>query len=1058
MKKQKLFIPAVALGMLLPACGGDPVSPSSNPSSSNPSDPSSSQTVSDSGYVSTESVSSSISDKSSSSASEVSSKTSSASSDDLGEGVYAGNLRIWYHRDDMRYDSLRIYLWNSAVDGIEYEWSGEDEEYGVYYETNLSENPQFALYPSTDIRLIIKYAGSWGGQSLDTICVFDDFEKTLEDGQEWLNIYLAAGEGSAVDQFAKRQDALGDHFDACYVGEDWKTVYITGVGTKGERTDEQVGAIASYELYGFDRNYYSLRPSQRPALENYLIKNAVIKQGEFHNKLTITLDEDVDPTIQYEVRGYFVSDTTKLKTKAISMRRLFDTDKFARDYSYDGDDLGSTVNPDGTVTFKVWAPTSSNVKIRGYLTGTPWNLVGRKVKDLSADFPMEYEGRGVWSLTWNKSYQWYTYVAINANGAVEAADPYSKATGLNGERSAILNWNDAAVVDPEGWNDGAYVDEKLTPISSSNNITAYEVHIRDLTADKTWTSNKGNRRGTFNAFCEEGTTYTQANKSVSTGFDHIKSLGVNAIQLLPVFDSDNDERVETNYDSVEGSGELNPAGYNWGYNPLNYNCVEGVYSSDPTDPKAAITEYKHLIQVAADNDIRVIMDVVYNHMSSVANNSFTKLVPFYFFRSDAAGNYTDGSGCGNEVATQRPMASKFIVDSVKWWASEYRVKGFRFDLMGVIDLDTMKAVRKAVNEVDPTIVLYGEGWTGGGSALEGGKQATTNNVYYNLNTSEGFPVGCFNDAGRDGAKGNTQWADVTPAGGWINEGSNVENVYNTLTQILGQNRWAKQALGDSAFDMNPNQTVNYLACHDNYTLYDQINYLFYKHNGTFGDVNHEDVMKAATSLSALSLMGQGIGFVHGGDEFFRSKIIEKGDYWFDELVASYKHATNGKDSWIEGDGVKIDDNRWLVRNSYKYGDAVNSFKWDRLLNDKVAPNFAKFKDAIKLRIAQMGKTLGQNLTQIYDEGTTCWSYNDLFDGQGKSKTDLLAGFFKDQSDNATHYIFTNKGNGAASISIGDCDLEVLYSSTGDHAVGEVIKCTGSVTAAKFETLFVKKVA
>ena len=587
-----------------------------------------------------------------------------------------------------------------------------------------------------------------------------------------------------------------------------------------------------------------------------------------------------------------------------------------------------------------------------------------------------------------------------------------------------------------------------------------DLHIRDLTADSTWVSNKGNVRGTYNAFIEEGTTYTSnGGKKVTTGFDHIKELGVNAIQLLPVFDQDNDERKSTVYSSTDDGGVLNEASYNWGYNPQNYNVVEGAYSSNPEDALLRVKEYKNLIKTAADNDIRIIMDVVYNHMSSVANNSFTKIVPQYFFRTDSSGSYTDGSGCGNEFASERPMASKFIVDSVAWWAKEYRVKGFRFDLMGCLDVDTMKAVRAAVNKIDPTIVLYGEGWTGGGSSLSGNLQSNTDNIYSKLNVDSNFPIGGFNDCGRDGSKGNTTWADVTPSSGWINEASTVDNVYNALTQIIGENRWKKEGLGLSS--MNPNQTVNYLACHDNYTLYDQINYLFYNHDATFADGSHEYVMQAATALTALSLMSQGVGFINGGDEIFRQKIMTSDNPLYDVLRETYKHATNGTDNWIEGDGIQIGtSSTWLVRNSYKYGDAVNAFKWDRKANPTVNKYYEKIKDMVLLRQAEMGNTLGQSETQIKNDGCTCWSYDDLFykdeNDNVKAKTDLLAGAYKGQKDGKYAYIFVNKGNGDASISIGNGTMTVLYSSTGDHDTGSKITISNNtITAKKFETLIVR---
>ena len=1046
------------------------------------------------------------------------SKGSTSSSSDSGgkekeDVIYQGKLRIWYHRDSMNYDKLAIYLWNSSVDGKEYEFTGDDEEYGRYIDIDLSENEQFKDYPSTDIRLIVKVFGTWSGQSLDTFCYFKDYDV---DENGVMNIFLAAGEGSTIETFSRRADALGDRFDVAYIDSDWKKIVVTGTGTKGSRQAADVGKISSVKLYGFTTDYYKLNPTVRAKHdEEYLLKTQEFNDDQAANSITLSLDQAADPSIQYEVRGTFLSDKTKQKSKAVSVRRLYDTETFKTNYVYDGSDLGCTVNADGTKTLKLWAPTTSYAQVRFYLVGTPWNLAGRKVADLAANFPMEKEmgsdgkWHGVWSFKTDEKtnfYEWYTYVVTNSNGTVEAVDPYAKATGLNGERAYMVDWNDANEADPEGWNNGKGVTDNLTPIKAANNLTVYEAHIRDLTADETWTSNKNNLRGTYNAFAEEGTTYS----TVKTGFDHIKELGVNAIQLLPVFDQDNDERKKTVYESTENGGKLNEASYNWGYNPQNYNVVEGAYSSDPEKPMVRVKEFKNLIQTAAKNDIRVIMDVVYNHMTSVANNSFTKIVPQYFFRTDAAGNYTDGSGCGNEFASDRTMASKFIVDSVSWWAKEYEVKGFRFDLMGCIDVDTMKAVRAAVNEIDPTIVLYGEGWTGGGTALDGSKQSSTGNIYSQLNTDPNFPIGGFNDHGRDGAKGNTSYGSPYPASGWVNQGSNVDKVYNTVTQILGENRHVGST---------PNQTINYLACHDNYTLYDQINYLFYNHDKTFDDGSHEFVMQAATALNAMTIFGQGVAFINGGDEIFRQKLITSDNPLWEDLRESYKfgryeewregsgwasssssrprgepwadfgigdryYDANGNrvyqrdgeswdsfkarfskkvSDWIEGDGIEINANTWLVRNSYKYGDAVNAYKWDRKADPTVNKYYQEWVKAVKLRGAEMGNTLGQSKTEISAGGTTCWNYTDLFNVNEKgeiisSKTDVLAGAFKGK-DGKYVYIFLNKGNDDTnhSIGIGNGSFETLLSTTGAHPATFQIT-NNSIEIGKFECLIVRQTA
>ncbi len=1054
MKKSLLILmPALIIG--LASCGGGNSSSSQQTSSS----ASNSQT---STSASTGSDSKSATSKSSS---------GSGEDEDLPDVEYNGKIRFWYHRDDMSYDDRVIYLWNMAVDGKEYEFTGKDEEYGAYFDIDLSTSEQFKDAISTDIRLIMKVRGTWSGQSQDTICEFKKFEV---DENGVMNIYTAAAENGIVETYKIKDDALGDHFGQVYFA-DWRKIVATGEGTPNGRSDADIGKIAQWEVYEFNSEYYKLSESdQAKVKDQYLIK----KGTHNSNSLTITLDKDMDPGCIYEVDGFFSMNTEKRKTKTAGIVKLYDTAKFKSDYTYDGDDLGLTFNADGSKTFKVWAPTSPRVCLRLYQDGAPAALA-ETVYGSEGNFSrreMERGEKGVWSFTLKEGdlafkRKFYTYSVTNSAGTSEVCDPYAKSTGVNGVRAAILNFDDpSSKVDPEGWNDGASVDNSLPTIKSANNLTVYEAHIRDLTAHESWQSNVGNPRGTYNAFVEEGTTYEGNGKTVTTGFDHIKELGVNAIQLLPVFDQDNDERTTSNYlldEEGNPTDTLNTKTYNWGYNPATYNVPEGAYSTDPWTPATKVREFKNLVQTAAKNGMRIIMDVVYNHMSSVANSAFTKLVPQYYFRTNAAGDYTDGSGCGNEVATERPMMSKFIADSVAYWAKEYRIKGFRFDLMGCIDINTMKAIRAAVNKIDPTIVLYGEGWTGGGSALAGDLQSGTYNVYTKLNTDAAFPIGGFNDCGRDGAKGNTVYDNVIPASGWINEGSNIDNVYNCLTQIIGENRWQKE--GNANYSNNPNQTVNYLACHDNYTLYDQINYLFYSHDGSFGDPNHEYVMQAATSLTALSLFGQGVGFINGGDELFRQKIVSKGDYWFDELVASYgqKTATWDDDSghhtknYIAGDGIKIDNDNWLVRNSYKYGDAVNAFRWDRKTNAMVAKYYNQIKAAVALRNKEMGNTLGFGKEDV--TGTSprayCWSYSDLFNEEGASKTDVLAGGFTGKKDSKQVYIFVNKGGDNAErskIGIGNGTFDVLYSSGLAPRSGNITITNNSISIGKFETLIVRR--
>ena len=983
--------------------------------------------------------------------------------EDTGDVYFNGKLKIWYHRDDLNYTDLVIYLWNISVDGQQYEFTGKDTEYGMIFEINLWESEQFANAMSNDIRMIIKPAGTWSGQSDDTICEFKDFDYEMDGEIPVMNIYSAAGENKSIDLYRIKSDALGDHLDSVYFSN-WTTLNFNGTGVPTGRAASEVGKISRYEVFRFDATYYRLNADQQAEVRD---QYKIISANANSNKISVTLPDgaQVNPSYIYVVDAYFALNPTKRTFKAASVKKLYDTSTFTNNYTYAGDDLGVTFGADGFRTFKLWAPTCARVALRLYQAGTPASLDPKSAgANLNSEIEMELGENGVWSVTetadWKliaRRRKYYTFVVTNSNGTQEVTDPYAKAAGVNGVRGYTYNFAEDPNA-PEGWNGGKGVDDSLSKIASANNLSVYEAHIRDLTADATWTSNNGYRRGGYNAFAEEGTTYTKGSTTVKTGFDHIKELGVNAIQLLPVFDQDNDERIDSVYSSTEGEGTLVEKTYNWGYNPQNFNVVEGAYSSDPKKAEVRIGEYKNLVLTAAKSDIRIVMDVVYNHMASAANSVFTKIIPGYFFRTDANGNYWDGTGVGNVTASERKMVSKYIADSVAFWAKEYRIKGFRFDLMGCLDIDTMKAVRAAVNKIDPTIVLYGEGWNGnpgGDAGYDSGKLAGTDNIYSKLNTNSAFPIGGFNDCGRDGTKGNTKWADVVPQCAQDDGGSNfltqgspsTDAIYNCLTQIIGENRWVKERLNTN---LNPNQTVNYVACHDNYALYDQLAYQFSATN----EDNNKYVKDACLAAQSIATFGQGIAFINGGDEIFRRKVMSKNSPLFDALVESYQKKTDGKSSWIEGDGIKINNDKWLVRNSYKYGDEVNSYKWDRKADNLAY--FNRFADLFKLRAKEMGNTLGQNIDDVKKNLSYCWSSDDLQPGSR-----IIAGGFTGKKDSKNVYLFLANDLGAASdtMGIGNGQVEVLYSSTGGHTVGSKISITNyKITVNKYECLIVRRLS
>lgn len=966
-------------------------------------------------------ISESISDNSSSS-------SSSKKSDDNDEfETFTGVVRIYFHDDAGSEKTKAIYCWITGVNGTEYEWDGEEDGYGVYKDTDLSDD-KYDGKVTDDFCFIIKFPGTWAGQSNDIKISLSDFLENgevdiLPDGRKRINVYACDEGGSNYCTYYHKADALGYRFSSAEIQEDWKTLKVTGTGN-----------CLSYSLYALDASFASEKiqitdPSAK--ISRYLIKEDKPNSSEFEIDLTsLTYPSGtavtVKPTLTYELVGHFEDAPEKAKTKAVSFDKLFDTQKFIDNYTYDGDDLGVTYKKEAT-TWRVWSPISVKAEVLIYKEGTPksiatggsagWNDI------ILETVSMRYDGHGTYTCSlkgdWNGYY--YLYRLYYNGWYVDTPDPYATACGINGLRSAIVDFDS---LNPTGWDSISY-----PTLNSPTELTAYEVHIRDLTSHSTWISKKGNENGSYNAFHESGTGYN----GVKTGFDHIKELGVNAVQILPIFDQDNDERTTT-----DKNGNTSKPNYNWGYNPANYNCLEGSYSSNPYKADVRIKEFKSLVKDYADAGIRIIMDVVYNHVSSVSSHAFSSTVPHYYFRYDTDGSLIDDTGCANTINSTRVMASRYIVNSVKWWAKEYKIKGFRFDLMGCIETDTMREVKDALYDIDPEIVVYGEGWTGGGSHAT--SPSDSSNIYSKLYDNGKGAIGSFNDCYRDGMKGNTVYADVIPSGGFMNSSSpSDDQVWNAATGMIGENRWKKQ----SGLSTPAAQSVNYLTCHDNYTLYDQLNYLL---NGASNcDKENENAKNAALAAQSNALLGQGMGFIQGGEEFFRTKIIRDSDENFQDLVDSYKKVTNGTSTWLEGDGIKINGKTWLVRNSYKYGDAVNGFDWSRKADNE--DYFTKFKEVITLRQSSYGTYLGMSQKEIENGGTTCLGGT------------AIGGGFVTKTGNNRIVITTGKAKGNINNipTTLQGDYKVVYCSSNRLSVGTTYNVGSSTCpSSTFETLVLEK--
>lgn len=506
---------------------------------------------------------------------------------------------------------------------------------------------------------------------------------------------------------------------------------------------------------------------------------------------------------------------------------LMDFNDIDATYAYHGE-LGVELSDDST-SFSVWAPCAEDVELRLYesQTGEPLYV-----------YKMSKGGDGVWRLVRPERLcgLYYTYVYTYDGVSKEGVDIYAKSAGANALRGYIT---DFAETNPQGWKTENYVKTE-----SPTDAVIYELSVRDFSADES-SQIAPSARGTFAAFYDR---YSRLPSGRPTCLGHLKNLGITHVQLLPIFD-------------FEGVDERNPLlQYNWGYNPANYNLPDGSYSRRPDRPESRVNELKKLVQALHREGIGVVMDVVYNHTSRTVDSNFDIAFPKYYYRVDGSGKYSNGSGCGNELASERVMVRKYIIDSVIWWAKEYKIDGFRFDLMGVLDIETMNEVTRRLKEINPSVLLYGEGWTGGATMLAFERSAMKDNA---CSIPE---VAFFNDGFRDAIKGDT-FSD--PALGYIS--GNFHYRSRIIDGLLGKSVWA----------CSPIQTINYCEAHDNLTLWDKLDV-------SAGGYSEEDRKKMARLAMFLVLMAQGIPFLHGGQDFLRSKHNDPNSYRSSDDVNSLK--------------------------------------------------------------------------------------------------------------------------------------------------------------------------
>ncbi|GCE23496.1 type I pullulanase [Dictyobacter kobayashii] len=538
------------------------------------------------------------------------------------------------------------------------------------------------------------------------------------------------------------------------------------------------------------------------------------------NLIAITLDSipDVSHTLELQLSGYAET--------PIVPRSILDAERFF----YAGDDLGYILTPQST-GFRLWAPTAADVQLL---------LFESETGGISQQVAMHQAENGTWQVSVEQSLEnWYYLYLVTVQGKTQTAlDPYARALAVNATRAMIV---DLAKTQPTNWESDSY--QKLAnPVDA----VIYEVHVRDFSINL----NSGMKhKGKFLAFTEHNTSSPD---QISTGMESLQELGVTHIQVLPAYE----------FASVD---EQKPDQYNWGYDPRNYNVPEGAYATTPHGP-ARISEFKQMIQSVHHNQIGVVMDVVYNHTFSTGDSDFDKIVPQYYYRTDALGHYTNGSGCGNEVASERPMVQKFIRDSLVYWVKEYHVDGFRFDLMALLGVDTMQKIEKDLHAIHPGLLIYGEPWIGGSSALSS-QQLFTKGQQCNRN------LGVFNDHMRNALIGNVFAHDMQ----------------GFATGASDQVDEIKQAVTGSVHDFTaaPSETINYASSHDNLTLWDKI-------SASNAQVSEAERIKMDKLVQAILMTSQGVPFFQGGEEFLRTKEGNDNSYNAGDAVNQFDWSRKAK--------------------------------------------------------------------------------------------------------------------------------------------------------------------
>lgn len=773
------------------------------------------------------------------------------------------------HASDATKLIIHYYRYDGGAGGTHYAWIWQhlpvETEYKYDHQFTENPDPEMENWLILEVDLTIpEYQGMTEAGII------------IKDGQGWDSVTREPG-GDRIISFEPQEIVDPETNEIITVGgvkDGILEVYFVQATAEFFYRFEDVHikniVFDTYFLNNFD---IKVETSETPLSYEVYKDDTKITEGIPTNQ-NFTIDmSGLNPDISnhYYVDVLFSDGNDKMK---VSLSGLYENPLFESLYHYDGE-LGAIYSKEKT-TFKVWSPHAEEMTLLLYNNPhNKYNSEGKSSPEVGAYkvVKMTRGEKGVFEATVNDDLhgKYYLYESMVNGNKERFVDPYARSVGPNGERGMIVSFSE---LNPSGW----VYNTRPDTIKNHTDYILYETHIKDLTTHPSWNGPE-ELRGTFLGLTVSNTTYTKDGVTVKTGLDHISELGVNAVHLLPVMDSDTTD--ETRLDDEE---YMKQNGYNWGYMTKNFNSLEGAYSTNPFDGGKRVTEFKELVMAFHEKGIRVVLDVVYNHTYEIEGSHFQIMAPGYFYRRNADGTYSNGSGTGNETASERYMFRRYMIDSIIFWAKEYNISGFRFDLMALHDVETMRQIREAVNKVDPTIILYGEPWMAASSPLPFEMQATRQNM-----DKMGF-VASFNDVSREPIKqfsyGDKNWPisdkvkyAITGSSYKFNGASYHHDIYH----------------------YEPYRLINYVTAHDNSTLRDE----YYRFYGVKDDNKLKRLSKQA---NGIVLTSQGIPFIQGGSEIMLSKKVP---------------------DWVKySSDNRVDVITHLSDNSYNLPEEVNQLNYD----------------------------------------------------------------------------------------------------------------------------------